>query len=294
MTDTKDLTFVTFNVLHDMMDRYSAIAELNDSSYRFEIILEDLAKTDADFIGLNEVTNNFLEMFQQTSWSSKYHLLQAGQSSHYCVLLSKLPFVSTKIIGLPNTQKKMAVGTVELAHHHRLVIAAAHFTHLQSYHAMRKVQLDHCVKELSSLGETTAVLMGDLNFHNLFEDDFIDKRHTIDCWSELKPDDPGYTYDAHINSHITRLRFWELRRMRLDRMLLINCSAYRGESTASSAPPVIKPKAIELYANEPLPPPPSGRPASSWLSYLLYPLTRLPKFQSDHFGIKGVFEVVRG
>eukprot|EP00054_Salpingoeca_dolichothecata_P021973 m.142399 g.142399 ORF g.142399 m.142399 type:complete len:64 (+) comp24183_c1_seq1:154-345(+) len=40
MTDTKDLTFVTFNVLHDMMDRYSAIAELNDSSYRFEIILE--------------------------------------------------------------------------------------------------------------------------------------------------------------------------------------------------------------------------------------------------------------
>jgi endonuclease/exonuclease/phosphatase family metal-dependent hydrolase len=171
---------------------------------------------------------------------------------HGCLLLSKLPPVACHLIPpAPGSPQRCHVSAVfdPTGTGAPFVVTSIHTVayQLERNAVRRKQQLEdaaaysrellraHCTPKASNAASdgrkpTTIepigfVIMGDLNLHCLNEDAIVPHLGMIDAWAEthFTPEgdqNPGFTFDPTTNSMIDRYIPGEVRRMRLDRILL--------------------------------------------------------------------------
>ncbi|MEM7353890.1 MAG: endonuclease/exonuclease/phosphatase family protein [Acidobacteriota bacterium] len=223
---------------------------------RLEATLELLRDSEADIIGLQEMTRESLEILSAESWVRDGYSISDADGSTFedygVVILSRVPIHRLEIHQLPGPMGRRVVVAELLLNGESLHVVAVHLESLRSSAPVRVAQLHDLFELLAS--SRHSVIMGDFNFCASWpENDHLDSAYT-DVWSRVRPQEPGYTEDTDIN----RMRAFVTRKskqVRFDRILL------RSQNPGWVA------REIELLGVDPVAP---GLP-------LVYP--------SDHFGL---------
>eukprot|EP01113_Clastostelium_recurvatum_P012037 TRINITY_DN16200_c0_g1_i1.p1 TRINITY_DN16200_c0_g1~~TRINITY_DN16200_c0_g1_i1.p1 ORF type:complete len:309 (+),score=61.84 TRINITY_DN16200_c0_g1_i1:97-1023(+) len=242
---------------------------------RYAKEIEILRNLDADVIGLNEVAIQFVSLLLEQPWVREHYYVsdvpndQGTDTLNCCTvnnvnlfgnfLLSRLcpsKIVSHALGDNPNRDVLAAVFPML-----DMTLCLAHTTAYENLFMRRKTQMRQIQSFLANteVFETptqTQVLMGDLNLHRPEEDVIIGEVGFEDLWRPTDDDPHGYTWDTLTNTLIRYFLFLDRRRMRLDRILLRQGSAWSS----------ITPSGVAKFATEPVH---EG-------SYL---------FPSDHYGL---------
>jgi tyrosyl-DNA phosphodiesterase 2 len=239
------LTVVTFNVWFANYYFYT----------RCDALLEIVRDCDADVIGLQEVTPEFLQWLLGKQWVRDHYYLSdiSGRTvdPYGVLLLSRFPVRSFLLHNLPSfMDRNLLVAELEV-NEQTFQIGTVHLESMKEFAFMHKLQLETIFPLLKKSDH--AILMGDFNFCATWEEKkaLIDSRYQ-DMWSALRADEPGYTEDTDIN-----LMRWLIKNkrkhVRFDRLLL--------------GSPSWQPKSIRLLGTKPVSP------------------EHPDIFPSDHFGL---------
>jgi len=236
-----NLKIATFNVLFDFFFK-----DLIHSDIRFPAIFETLANMNVDVIGLQEVTNNFLQNLIATEWVQKdYFLSEISMEGTYGqVILSKYPFQVQKMYLEDPSKKKnskdkgkmVVLGKMEI-NQRLLGIAVIHLTSNRSRDASAKRQWQYnTISDWIQTFECTEnFIIGDFN---VGDETRLSLRTTYsDAWKTLKFKEEGHTYDPNNNplAKVTAISYYS---GRFDRILVDSASW--------------NPKDISLFGTEPI------------------------------------------
>ncbi|KAI3941493.1 hypothetical protein MKW98_022500 [Papaver atlanticum] len=178
-----------------------------------------------DVICLQEVTPAIYQIFQQSSCSVSYEMVN---KPYFCMQLSKLPIksfsckpFSNSIMGRELCLTEIEVGGVG-GGSKQLVIATSHLespcpappTWNQMFSKERVAQAKEAILILK--GSPNVILGGDMNWDDKLDGQFPLPDGWVDAWSELKPGDNGYTYDTKSNQMLSGNRTLQ---KRLDRFM---------------------------------------------------------------------------
>jgi poly(A) polymerase Pap1/endonuclease/exonuclease/phosphatase family metal-dependent hydrolase/2'-5' RNA ligase/uncharacterized protein (UPF0248 family) len=292
MSYQQNLRVVTLNVLFDIYDQHEIY-----SKNRYKVLLRMLRDLDADIIGLQEVTSEFLNALMHCSWVQEQYYLSdsiAGATiqPYGQLLLSKFPF---RLRVHAFSRSKRAIVGEMLVNDRALIVPVVHLTS-DHYGSMdkRTHQLNQIYSFLCPSGSNTSdsngrstggdhadaaaidsklqtedhLIMGDFNYGD-GEDgvEYAENDAFADVWPMLKPHDPGYTFDPHINT-VAKITNLTNRRRRLDRILV-------------GANGVWQPTAVELIGTQEFKHHVGGNDYAT-----LYP--------SDHFGVSCDFTLSPG
>jgi endonuclease/exonuclease/phosphatase family metal-dependent hydrolase len=290
----KGLKIASYNVLHDL-DRNHIMLPNERYSHQMELFQSE----NFDIIGLCEVTQTYLNILKENKFIQQNYFISRvsseGFHEHGEVLISKFPFSSLKEIKIESLKRPIVIGSLQF-HKFTLDICVAHLVAYQQNYEKRKFQLERIYEILKD--SEASIIMGDLNFHQPFEDEYIGEEF-LDSWSEIHgEDEDGFTYDPEVNVMIyEKLPIaFEYRQMRLDRIL------FKGNH--------LTPKSMKIFGNHPLHKFKDNSSQIDYLYYLRWPLRsmtsalvdwtfymnlwRNPKeylFPSDHFGLTTTFEL---
>ncbi|WP_309739768.1 poly(A) polymerase [Chamaesiphon sp. OTE_20_metabat_361] len=254
----KNLTIVTYNILSNLHD-----ADKIKTDKRLPVILDELAKTDADIIALQEVTLESLNFILATDWVRDYFISESPNGNNVKpygnLLMSRWAFklVEHQFSG----HKRVLVGEWQI--NDRFVhLANVHLTSDRGENALQKrtQQLATVVGYLQQQGEDRFIV-GDFNTRGSQQDELINYANFIDIWQKLLPDRDGYTFDPSTNS-LAMVMSLAGESGRLDRILWCPDLATN-----------YQPQSIALFGCKPF----VGD------NIQLYP--------SDHFGVCGVFKI---
>ncbi|KAH3767389.1 RNA 2',3'-cyclic phosphodiesterase [Pelomyxa schiedti] len=196
------LRLVTYNVLFDLYD-----AELIYTTDRIPAELLLLKNTNADIIGLQEVTPNFLRNLLEQDWvRQNYYVSDSPASatipSYSQVLLSKFPFSTS--IQRHSLFKRTLVGDFNIFGR----ILRVSVVHLTSDYQLKKESgvnvKQRRNEQLNIVFNNTPgnyndmIVMGDFNFGEREGLDAIDTKF-FDVWQAVCPQDPGFTFDPSLN-----------------------------------------------------------------------------------------------
>mmetsp|Transcript_28488 Transcript_28488/g.66835 ORF Transcript_28488/g.66835 Transcript_28488/m.66835 type:complete len:355 (+) Transcript_28488:77-1141(+) len=230
--DQVHLRLATFNILADCFPWFVRLAI--DSEKRFAALVEELKRLDADILVMNEVTANSLRYLLDSEYVRKsYYVseLPTGANgtisgSHGCVMFSKLPMELCYALRMESMKREAIFGVLEIANR-KIAVCSLHTVAHQSPQnkAVRAKQLSRVVAFAREQRLDGFFVAGDLNLHYTAEDAVVPANGLLDAWAEThfgESDDanPGYTFDADLNSMIPRYIPGEVRRMRLDRILV--------------------------------------------------------------------------
>lgn len=245
------LTFATFNIWfgdYYAEERHTAIANL-------------LKYHQPDFIALQEVTPEALQVFLRQSWIQEDYLITDIDGStlgeYGVVILSRLPLKSIMLTELPSFMDRYLLLVETTVNDLPFCVGTVHLESLKSSSEMRGLQLQTIFEVLENV--ENVVLMGDFNFCASWhkENDRLDLSY-YDLWALLHPDQSGYTEDTSIN----RMRYLvkgKHKQVRFDRILLKSATEAGGWKAST----------IELLGTEPITP------------------EEPDVFPSDHFGLLG-------
>lgn len=174
------LRIITFNVLFDSKDASRPCSD-NDivlhHDDRQTFILQNLQRSDAHVICLNEVTPYFLQKLQDQHWVQERFVLSAiCGASHFIgrhwgnVVLSSVPMVGLHAIPLAwNVDRKCdcIAASLDVAHAGQAVRFMIGSVHLHAFPlgtCVRRQQIRAICETYDSLGAQTGVILGDFNF----------------------------------------------------------------------------------------------------------------------------------
>ena len=196
-----------------------------DRAVRLDAQLAMLEASDADVIGLQEVTADLLERLQGAPWVQARYTLPpepAGplRSHGYGVVLLVKRALAPKRFRWHPFDSQMGRGLLVAELGGGVEVGTVHLESMRIHHAARTAQLEACAGHLQ--GADTAVLMGDFNF------DDGDAHPSplgpfVDLWAAGRPHDPGYTCDELANEMARRERAPQ--RRRIDRITLLDRTA---------------------------------------------------------------------
>lgn len=183
MTTTR-LTLVTYNV---WFGEYF-------TDERRAALMRILRATDADVIGLQEVTPSLLTYLNEQDWlRDGYHFAEVSVAPYGVMVLSRRPVQRLVEHELPTRMGRSLV----VAELEDLAVASVHLESLR-YANTRRRQLERIFPILDDYPH--AVLMGDFNLCSTWdENQNLDPRY-VDIWAHLRPDEPGWTEDTDINT----------------------------------------------------------------------------------------------
>lgn len=296
--NTKDnIKSVTLNVLFNEHNGNSYKSNIIFSKERYEHILNELSKSGADIITLNEVTKMFLRMIEECEWVRQNYFISEislVNDEISCVypfgnlIITKLPpsdcqiikvhtlprFIVTGIFNIKNKDDKMIKFSVSSGH---LISRVENFK-------KRECQMDNLVLNLSYLNTDVNIIQGDMNYHSESE---LKPIGYCDAWKQLYDikENPGYTFDSKINHMHQEMWYgFENRRMRLDRVFMSNKNT-------------LKVAKMKVIFNEPVYENNDCYVHKKWYEKILSFVTDTSKnketylFSSDHFGLETVFEL---
>lgn len=291
------LSVLHLNVLHDANDWLPLVGAVTQSPSRFAHQLERFARMAPDFVCLCEVTHSYLAMLRASAEvAAAFPAVLCGDlEPHGCVVLARRrPVAPAREVPLePSAGRAAVAAAFELpAGGGRLAVVSAHLSALDTparAEARRRqtAALTHAVLALArdERCDRGAVVCGDFNYHRAAEGPAcLDASTTLDVWAALHGEGGGDTYDARRNPLIRRIRFWESRCMRLDRVLLVH-------PDGAGAPRLPRPDTISLcFHDEAVALPP---PATVWEALrraAAFPVTLgRGVMPSDHFGLLSRF-----
>ncbi len=249
--EVTELTLVTYNV---WFGKYYF-------QERCEALLKIVRDGEADVIGLQEVTPNFLEIVLKQRWvRDSYYISDATGVSvqdYGVLLLSRIPIRRMFLHELLSFMNRKFLVAEFCINGETFNVATVHLESQKESALIRAIQLCEIFPRLSK--SEHSVLMGDFNFCSSWKDENanIDRSYQ-DMWTVLRSDEPGYTEDTDIN--LMRLQIKrKKKKVRFDRILL------------RSSSPVWQPQSIQLLGTEPI----SLKKKHSNV------------FPSDHFGLVG-------
>jgi tyrosyl-DNA phosphodiesterase 2 len=276
---------------------------------RTHLLVELIMRHTPDVAALQEVTS---EVFAQLEkhLSPAFHVLSEPdmgplKPSGTCLLIARSQWPTSPMLHdlyhheLPSTDMDRTLFAVALRlrpdSHHRELTLLIGSVHLESPLGdagtrkgnawARRQQLRFALDKLDSCGRVAAadlcVLAGDFNSIEEEEGGWI-KPPWHDIWLQLKPDDPGFTYDCDENN------LAEAFRTRLDK--IICCSSCRMPEVGleegakeQGATATAVPESISIVGRptpQPPPPPTEGTP----------PRVAKELLTSDHFGLLATFK----
>ncbi|OLP84859.1 hypothetical protein AK812_SmicGene34219 [Symbiodinium microadriaticum] len=230
--DQVRLRLATFNILADCFPWFVRLAI--DSEKRFAALVDELSRLDADVLVMNEVTGNSLRRLLDSEYvRTSYYVseLPTGANgtltgSHGCVMFSKLPMTHSYALRMDSMKREAIFGVLEIASR-KIAVCSLHTVAHQSPQnkAVRAKQLSRVVAFAREQRLDGFFVAGDLNLHYTAEDAVVPANGLLDAWAETHfgesgDADPGYTFDAGLNSMIPRYIPGEVRKMRLDRILV--------------------------------------------------------------------------
>ncbi|GLW97813.1 poly(A) polymerase [Microtetraspora sp. NBRC 16547] len=229
------LRVLTWNTLWNRYD-----SDRIDTARRRPLLLDALARADADVIALQEVETGLLDMLLTTPWVRSAYTLGTDPTGrdvddNGLLLLSRLPVREAGRHSLGPHKAVVAV-TVETAAG-PIVVAATHLTsdHSEDGAARREAELLRLAEVLRGV-DGDIVLLGDLNDGGDGPAAVLDLR---DAWTEVHgPDDQTPTFDPRANP-LAAVSSLSGRASRLDRVLLgghdlrADTADLRGDSPAT-------------------------------------------------------------
>jgi tyrosyl-DNA phosphodiesterase 2 len=246
-----ELTFVTYNV---WFGKYYF-------KERCEALLKIVRDCDADVIGLQEVTPNFLKIVLKQEWvRDRYYISDATGvtvQGYGVLLLSRIPIRRMFLHNLPTLMSRKLLVAELCVNEQTFNVATVHLESMKQSAPLRAEQLAEIFPLLSN--SEHSVLMGDFNFCSSWtsENTNIDSSYQ-DLWAVLRSGEPGYTEDTDINLMRLHLTGKE-KQVRFDRILLRSFSS------------LWQPQSIKRLGIEPI---------SQKYRYRKV-------FPSDHFGLVG-------
>ncbi|KAK7363759.1 hypothetical protein VNO77_05914 [Canavalia gladiata] len=181
-----------------------------------------------DLICFQEVTPNIYDIFKQSCWWNVYRCSVSSEMAYskpyFCMLLSKLPVksFSSKPFGNSVMGRELCVAEVEAAGGKSLVVATSHLESPclgppkwdQMYSKERVEQANEALNLLKK--HPNVVFGGDMNWDDKLDGQYPLQGEWIDAWSQLRPNENGWTYDTKSNQMLTGNRTLQ---KRLDRFI---------------------------------------------------------------------------
>jgi poly(A) polymerase len=261
----EDLTIVSYNILSDLHD-----ADKIHTDLRLPVIVDELAKTQADIIALQEVTPRSLAYILATDWVQDYYISEAPNGNNIKpygnLVMSRWGFdlVEYQFSG----HKRVLIGKWQIDDRD-IHVANVHLTSERGDNALQK-RTQQLATVIGYLQAQTGdrFIVGDFNTRGDEQNQLFEYGNFIDLWTHLYPDRDGYTFDPTVNS-LAMLMSLEGRPGRLDRILW---STVRGASALPNRNSTYRAVKMDLF----------GYKSFQVDDNTLYP--------ADHFGICGVFK----
>uniref|UniRef100_A0A7S4GJQ2 C2H2-type domain-containing protein n=1 Tax=Eutreptiella gymnastica TaxID=73025 RepID=A0A7S4GJQ2_9EUGL len=192
------VSVVTFNVLFDFYYQEEIF-----SAQRYSAVMDSLRDTNADVIGLQEVTPQFVEMLMTQPWVQRSYFVSEVSSvvvqPFGQVILSRIPLTSVQLYHMNKVKTAlfghMMIGGVD--HAFCVCHLVSNFSAAADIHSLRQAHLDTIFWELSQRASCSFVI-GDFNFGD--EEGNYTLEPYADVWTQLRGNDAGYTYDVERNS----------------------------------------------------------------------------------------------
>lgn len=245
-------------------------------------------KINTDIIGLSEVTRQYIDSLLDNKYIQDNYIISSPfKKGGYFrnLILSRYPILFYSMDNLIFGRIMIGLIKMEIMNPKKsLIIISVHLIAYETYYLKRKRQLSQIIEGLSlynnpndenfiyfksALNENNVIIMGDLNFHLKIESNYIIDNNLIDLWTENNHLEPGYTWDSLNNPLIKLMIPFDNRRMRLDRIMLMNNSKLIKLNNKEK---------MEIFGNEKI-------FKNKCCSYLM---------GSDHFGIKIKLEIHDG
>lgn len=222
---------------------------------RQRALWEQLEAVDPDVVCLQEMIPEHLDGPEIERWCARgYWLSDAHIMGYDVVMLSRIPVRHHERLPMVTVMGRSLL-MARLATEPPLMVATIHLESTAPMTETRVRQLQDINARLAS--EPDVVLVGDMNFSDDAPDETAQVEHWTDAWPRLRPGEPGFTVDSHVNEmrYVSKQRHVQ---RRIDRVF------QRGEGWRL--------RSIERLGTEPLP----GDPLT---------------FVSDHFGLMVDLEV---
>jgi poly(A) polymerase len=257
ITPPQELRVVTYNVLGDERK-----PELHVGA-RAPALLEVIRSCEADLIGLQEVTAEFLARLLDEPWVREHFWISDGPSGatlkpYGQLLLSRWPLRRVSCYAF-STSKRAISAEVELGDA-VLNVVVVHLTsnRAEEARAKRVQQMELVLRHLDALATrprpSASLILGDFNDAPSMQD----APGFVDAWAFTRPDDSGFTFDP-VQNPLAALGSVSGRAERFDRVLARPVHA-------------LKPTSSRRIGDVPSATPPPGTPSEF-------------TFPSDHFGV---------
>ncbi len=219
LAGVESLHVATFNMLFDLHE-----ADRIYSERRVPAALALLRERDADLLALQEVTPETLADLLAEPWVRERYCVSSGPdaedvSPYGVVLLSRWPLALAE--HRFSAHKALLFARLELGGR-PLLCAALHLTSDQQGDgkARRATQLDALAQRLGEADVGDVIVLGDFNVgdDDPSENQRIAACGLVDVWSQLRPHDPGFTFDPDLNP-LAALMSRRGRAARFDRVL---------------------------------------------------------------------------
>ncbi|KAJ4805766.1 Tyrosyl-DNA phosphodiesterase 2 [Rhynchospora pubera] len=196
---------------------------------RMEALGELIQLFKPDLMCFQEVTPNIYGIFESSIWWKEYKCSVprqlAEERPYFCMLLSKLPVKAFSSTPFSNSVmgRELCKAEITLPDGKTLVIATTHLespcpappTWNQMYSKERVAQAQQSVNLLEASPNT--IFAGDMNWDDKTDGPFPLTKSWTDAWTQLRPDEEGFTYDTKLNPMLNGNRSL---RKRLDRFLV--------------------------------------------------------------------------
>mgnify|MGYP005988655227 CR=1 FL=1 len=207
-------TVLTFNCLFDV---YNDNGEVDSMELRMSKLCDQLAIMNADIVCLQEVTETIRQVIMKHSFIRESYIITNHELGLYGQLfLTRLIPMSRDIVSLKGNQIKRyititfpfddeGINNFELCNVH-LTSNSQSNSEIKRYSQLKQV--------VDDIRTDKCLIVGDFNTDDRLG---VDRLGIHDAWSQLYPDENGYTYDGQLNGILQELSI--RRRGRYDRML---------------------------------------------------------------------------
>ncbi|GMY36867.1 tyrosyl-dna phosphodiesterase 2 [Fagus crenata] len=179
------LKILNYNILHGLFE----------IDKRMEVLGEHIQLHSPDFICFQEVTCDIYDIFIVSSWWNTYNYCSISyeeaetKSTHFCMMLSKLPVKSYIYKPFSNSKMERGLCMVEIE------VERGKLLTMNSEE--RVAQAKESLNDLKKF--PNVVFCGDLNWIEDSDGPFPLLDGWIDPWIELRPRENGWTYDTMSN-----------------------------------------------------------------------------------------------
>lgn len=236
----KNLRIITFNILCGLFESDKIFTEK-----RMPATIDILRDSQADIIGLQEVSPDFLELILSADWVRENYFVSDVNPGKTVkpfgnFILSKLPF--TLVEHRFFSHKRLLVGTWEI-NGQKLHGAVVHLTSDRGKNApdKRRYQLTTLLNYLH-IQEGTCLIMGDFNTRGDEQKNTLNNSNFADIWEVLHPGEVGYTFEPQANP-LAALMSREGKPARFDRILMQGKDKHKNNWVATE---------INLFGCEPI------------------------------------------